>query len=153
MLKVFKTNPYLTLSWLIALVATLGSLYFSEIWGLVPCKLCWLQRIFMYPLAITLPIGLYYQDKNVFRYAFPLALIGLIIATYHTIMYYLANYLYGVNELILTACSGGVSCTNKQITFLGFISIPLLSFLAFLMITLLLWLSHRSSPKPFWKFW
>lgn len=149
----FKANPYLTLAWVLALIATLGSLYFSEIWGLVPCKLCWEQRIFMYPLVIILAVGLLQQDKHVTWYALPLSLIGVCIAAYHTVMYYLANYLYGVNEFIVTACSGGVSCTSKQVAFLGFISIPLMSFVAFLTINILLLKSRDVSAKPFWKFW
>jgi disulfide bond formation protein DsbB len=147
----FKAQPALTLAFLQALAATLGSLYFSEIWGMAPCKLCWFQRIFMYPLVFILPLAIYHQDKKIIRYTLPLSLTGLTIAVYHTVIYTLTNYLDGVNEFILTSCSG-VSCTQAQLDFLGFINIPLLSALAFLFISAMLWL-HQKSRQPFWKFW
>jgi disulfide bond formation protein DsbB len=134
-----KAQPLVAGAWGLAVIATLGSLFFSEVWMLIPCKLCWWQRIFMYPLVLVLGEGLLLNDKKVRLYGLPLAIVGLIIAGYHNVLYYQANYLYGVSETILTACSGGVSCTNQQLEWFGFVSIPLLSLMAFLIITLLLW--------------
>jgi disulfide bond formation protein DsbB len=144
-----KTQPYAVGAWLIALVATLGSLYFSEIWGLAPCKLCWEQRIFMYPLVFILAVGIWRREKRLEEYVLPLALIGTLIAAYHNILYYQANFLYGVNEFALTSCAGGVSCTNQQIAWFGFVTIPFLSLLAFLMIVGLLWLHRRDQQASF----
>lgn len=143
MVKRIRIRPWLALAAAVAIVGTLGSLFFSEIWQLVPCKLCWLQRIFMYPLAFILPIGLWFEDRHVYRYALPLGIVGLLIAVYHNFMYYQANYLYGVSDTVLTACSGGVSCTNVQLEWLGFISIPLLSLAGFGLICGLLWWQRR----------
>ncbi len=113
-----------------AVLATAGSLFFSEIAGYEPCKFCWLQRIFMYPLAIMLPLALWKKDTNVKRYAFPLALIGLPIAGYH---YGLQVYAK-LNPAFVDSCSAtGVSCAMGSFTW-GFISIPLMAFVAFLMI-------------------
>lgn len=123
----------------VALIATAGSLYFSEVWGLAPCKLCWLQRIFMYPLVLLVPVALRRKDKKAHEYILPLTLVGTMIALYHTIIYYMANYSYGTNETILFACTGGVSCTNIQVEWFGFITIPLLSLMAFLIIDGLMW--------------
>lgn len=138
------SHPLVVLAWVVSVVATLGSLMFSEIWLLVPCKLCWWQRIFMYPLVGVLGVGILLKDTKVIFYALPLALSGLAIAIYHNFMYYMANYMYGVNETFLTACSGGVSCTNVQLEWLGFVSIPLLSLAAFGMIVILLWMEKRA---------
>ena len=111
--------------WLIALVATLGSLFFSEVMRLPPCVLCWYQRICMYPLAAIATVGLLTRDPGAARYAWPLALGGLALAGYHNLLYY-----HLIPESI-TPCTTGVSCTERQIEWLGFITIPLLALGAF----------------------
>lgn len=63
-------------AWFVSLIATLGSLYLSEIKGFIPCDLCWFQRIFMYPLVLILGIATLQNDWKVVRYALPLSVIG-----------------------------------------------------------------------------
>ena len=75
-------------AFLVSLIATLGSLFFSEIMNFVPCSLCWYQRIFMYPLVFIFLTNLLYPDKSVFKYSFPLVFIGLIISIYHNLLIY-----------------------------------------------------------------
>lgn len=116
-------------AWLIAIVAMAGSLYFSQVLHLPPCLLCWYQRICMYPLVFIIGIGLLRNDKSVPVYILPLSLIGLGIAIYHVLLY------YGIIPESLAPCSLGVSCTTKQIEWFGFVTIPLLSLLAFLKIS------------------
>ncbi|WP_188969841.1 disulfide bond formation protein B [Deinococcus aerolatus] len=70
----------LYLAWLVALAATLGSLYFSEVRGFRPCVLCWYQRIAMYPLAVILGIAALNSDLGVRRYVLPLAAVGWVVA-------------------------------------------------------------------------
>jgi disulfide bond formation protein DsbB len=111
--------------WLVSLVATMGSLFFSEVMLLPPCVLCWYQRICMYPLAVITTTGLVAGDRQVTRYIWPLALMGLSVAVYHNLLY------YHVIPDSITPCSTGVSCTDRQIEWLGFITIPLLSLTAF----------------------
>jgi disulfide bond formation protein DsbB len=120
----------LYLAWLIAIIATTGSLYFSEIRHFVPCSLCWFQRIFMYPLIIILGMASFRQDKNIVRYVLPLSIIGILIATWHVI-----EENTGVS---IGMCNVGVPCTVKYINWLGFITIPVLSLTAFTLITLVL---------------
>ena len=120
----------LYIAWTIALVATLGSLFFSEIMELPPCVLCWYQRIAMYPLVFILAIGILLKDKKVFVYAIPLCLIGLGIAVYHNLLY------YGIIPESITPCQKGISCTSRQIEWLGFITIPLMSLVVFISITI-----------------
>ncbi|GAA5439603.1 disulfide bond formation protein B [Deinococcus caeni] len=67
-------------AWVIALIATLGSLYFSNILGFKPCVLCWYQRVAMYPLAVILGIGALRGDLSARVYALPLAGVGAVIA-------------------------------------------------------------------------
>ncbi|OGV96015.1 hypothetical protein A2W24_03035 [Microgenomates group bacterium RBG_16_45_19] len=135
--SLIQTYPYRTVALIQSLIATVGSLFLSQVWLLVPCELCWFQRIFMYPLPFILGIGLIRRETKLYQYVLPLSLIGLTIAAYHTYLYYYANYsLNGANETVMIACSGGVSCTNQLIEWFGFITVPLLSFLAFSVITL-----------------
>lgn len=119
-------------AWAQSLVATTGSLYFSEVMRLPPCGLCWYQRIFMYPLVIILAVGIGSTDPRVRLYALPLAGTGWLIAFYHNLLY------YKVIPEGFTTCSLGVSCTSRQIEWLGFITIPLMSLSAFTVILALL---------------
>lgn len=76
-------NILLYLAWLVAVIATLGSLYFSEIKGFIPCGMCWYQRIAMYPLAVFLGIAAFYNDYRVRKYVLPITMIGSLISLYH----------------------------------------------------------------------
>src|SRR6059036_3097018 len=99
-------NKSLLLSWLAAVIATLGSLYFSEVLNFIPCTLCWYQRIFMYPLAIILGIAFYRNDQGIFRYTLPLSIIGMIISGYHIALQkipYLQQF---------EMCKSGVPCSK-----------------------------------------
>lgn len=116
-------------AWLVALVATAGSLYFSEVRNFIPCALCWWQRIFMYPIVFVLGVASFRQDKSATVYALPLAVIGGLIAIYHIILQN-TNWL-GAPQ----GCAVGVPCSAKYINWLGFISIPVLALTAFVLIT------------------
>lgn len=108
-------------AWLIAACATLGALFFGEVMKLPPCSLCWYQRIFMFPLALLLPIGLFPLDRKVVRYALPLAVIGGMFAAFHLLL------IAGVIPESIKPCSRGVPCSEKVIEWFGFVTIPLLS--------------------------
>ena len=118
--------------WLIAMIATLGSLFFSNIMGYEPCVLCWYQRIFMYPLAVIFLLALFPLDKNVVRYALPISLIGLGFAVYHYLLY------MGFIPEDLQPCGEGASCAEVNLEMFGFITIPMLSILSYSGIILLL---------------
>ena len=122
--------PYL--SWLIALVATVGSLFFSEVMELPPCVLCWYQRIAMYPLVFIIGTGIVLRDVRLKIYALPICLIGLVISVYHNLLY------YGIIPESITPCTEGISCTSRQIEWLGFITIPLMALTAFIGIAICL---------------
>jgi disulfide bond formation protein DsbB len=119
-------------AWFQAAVATFGSLFFSEIMKLPPCVLCWYQRIAMYPLVLILATSILRKDGLARVYGLPLALIGLVIAVYHNLLY------YKVIPDSIKPCTSGISCTAKQIEWLGFITIPFLSLLAFSVVTICL---------------
>jgi disulfide bond formation protein DsbB len=127
--------------WLIAAAATLGALFFSEVMELPPCVLCWYQRIFMCPLVLLLPLGLFPFDPKIIRYALPLAAVGGLIAVFHLLL------AAGVIPENVAPCSQGVPCSETQIAWLGFVTIPLLSVLAFSAICALLITAHIRMPK------
>jgi disulfide bond formation protein DsbB len=133
-------NKPLLLSWVAAIIATLGSLYFSEVMHFIPCTLCWYQRIFMYPLTIILGVAFYRNNQGIYRYVLPLSIIGMLISGYHTLLQKLP-YLQQFEM-----CTTGVPCSKDYINWLGFITIPLLAFIAFTIITVSL-LSMSRRPK------
>ena len=129
-------NQLVYLAWMQALIATVGSLFFSEVMSFVPCELCWYQRILMYPLVLVLTIGILLRDQYIRYYALPLSLLGLGIAAYHNLLY------YGVIPTGWHVCTGGVPCETRWIQWFGFVGIPFLSLTAFAIVTLsLLWYS------------
>lgn len=119
--------------WIVAICATSGSLYFSEIKGFIPCDWCWYQRILMYPMVIVLGIATFKKDKNILSYIKPIAFLGLIIAAIH----YLEQKVGLVSMINGKGCSSIVPCSGEYMNSLGFITIPLMSFVAFTIIFLL----------------
>lgn len=132
-----KNWAILFLTWVLVTASTLGSIFFSHIMDFAPCVLCWYQRIFLFPLVIILATGLFPFDKRVIVYSLPLAIIGWFVAFYHNLLY------SGIIPQELQPCSKGVSCTEKYIDLFGFLTIPMLSLIAFSMIILLLILLKR----------
>lgn len=126
MLKKLNSRDILTFSLIISLAAIGGSLYYSEIIGLKACSLCWYQRIFMYPLPIIILIGLFTNDKNSLKYLNIFSVCGAIIALYH--------YIIQITNQHSIACSIGEDCTSIQLEYLGFITLPLMSFVSFSLI-------------------
>jgi disulfide bond formation protein DsbB len=131
----------LFMAWLLAAIGTLGSLFFSEVLEFAPCVLCWYQRIFLYPLAITLAIGLFPLDRGAIKYSLPLALAGWLVALYHNLLY------HGVIPEDLQPCQQGVSCTETYIELFGFLTIPMLSLISFTAIIALLVALMRRLPR------
>jgi len=132
-------------AWLVSIAATVGSLYFSEVRMFVPCALCWWQRILMYPLVVVLGVATVRQDLTAWRTALPLSLIGLGTATYH----YLLQKVPGLAPP--ASCASGVPCNVQYIDWFGFVTIPFLAGVAFLIITVamlrLAW-TERSEAQP-----
>lgn len=128
-------------AWLIAGVSTLGALFFGEVMQLPPCVLCWYQRIFMFPLALILPIGLFPFDLRAVRYGLVLALPGWGFAVFHLLL------IAGVIPESIKPCTQGVPCSRTVIQWFGFLTIPLLSVAAFSAIILLLVLSYRRGSQ------
>lgn len=131
----------LLLAWLSSLAGTLGSLFFSELMQLQPCLLCWYQRIAMFPLVLVLGIGLYREDAISVLYGLGLAAAGFAVAGYHFLLY------TGWIPEGLQPCAKGLSCVQVDLRVAGFLTIPLMSLLAFSLIIGLLAAARRQGAR------
>jgi disulfide bond formation protein DsbB len=127
-------------AWMVALLATAGSLFFSYVMEFAPCVLCWYQRIFLFPLVVVLARGLFPFDRGAVRYGLPLAILGWLVAAYHNLVY------AGVVPENLQPCAKGVSCTEEYIELFGLLSIPALSLIAFTTLAGILIALQRRAP-------
>jgi disulfide bond formation protein DsbB len=118
-------------AWSVALIAMIGSLYLSEVVHLTPCSFCWYQRIAMYPLVFVLGVAMVRGDAGAWRYALPLAVVGLLIAIYHITIQWQPS-------LDVGACSSGAPCSGRYLAVFGFVSIPTMAAGAFLLLIALL---------------
>ncbi len=116
------------LAFVIALVATLGSLYYSEIAGFIPCRLCWYQRILMYPLVVVTLVGALKRDEYLPAYVLPLSIIGIFVSSYHVLME------RGIIPPSNT-CAADVPCNISYVNYFGFITIAVMALTAFILIT------------------
>lgn len=131
-------NGALWLAFLVAAVATAGSLVYSEVVGFVPCRLCWYQRIAMYPLAVVLLVGASRREGLVKRYALPLSVGGLAISIWHYLVQLYPRLEGG-------ACDVSVPCSARYVEVFGLVSIPFMAGAGFIVITVLLGLYVRAS--------
>ncbi len=120
-------------AFVVAALATGGSLFFSEIAGFVPCELCWYQRICMYPLSIITLLAALAGDYRVARYLLPLPAVGACVSVYHLLV---ENGVVSQSSACLVSAPGG--CATKWIDEFGFITIPTLSLAAFVLLIELL---------------
>ncbi|MFB7139664.1 disulfide oxidoreductase [Gottfriedia sp. NPDC056225] len=125
-----KHQSILFFTWIVSIIATLGSLSFSIINHWTPCSLCWYQRIFMYPIVFIVGIAVYKNKVKDVIYVLPLSLIGMCISIYHILI----QKVPAMKETA-TQC-GPVPCTGDYLNWFGFITIPMLAFVAFLLINI-----------------
>lgn len=147
-IKKILTNPrfYLGIASLQAIVAVVGSLFLSNVIGFEPCILCWWQRIFMYPLAFILSVAFFTRDRGFLKYVFPLLFVGTAFSLYHNTIYYVSIYQRLHPTSVVTTCSlTGPSCTAVYIEWFGFITIPFLALVAFIVIWVSLGLYRKFS--------
>ena len=129
----------LPLGGLVAAGATAGSLYFSEIADLPPCKLCWFQRIAMYPLAILLPLAHLRRDAIMQFYAAVLASVGLVISLYHIQLQLFPDQ--------SSFCDVMSPCTNSPVKAFDVFTIPHMAAASFVLIIGVSVLALRQPPE------
>lgn len=129
----FINKQGLLFAFIVALIATLGSLFYSEVLGYQPCTLCWYQRILMYPQVILLGLAFWKRDKGIIDYALALSGVGAVIAAYHHLMQ------IGVVKAGSCGVVGySVSCAKVFVMHLGYITLPLMALSAFALIIIFL---------------
>ena len=136
----FISQNSLSFSFLVAVSAVVGSLSLSQIAKIPPCDLCWYQRIFMFPQVFILGIALLKNDLGVKKYVAPLSVVGAAIAAYHYL-------LQQVPTLPLPCTNEVVSCSVKQIELFGYLTIPMMSLTAFVLILILMILPNKEKRK------
>jgi disulfide bond formation protein DsbB len=134
----FLEDNGLLIAWLVALVATSGSLYYSEIANYTPCELCWFQRIAMYPLSVVLGIAYFTRDLSVKRYVLPVVAIGGSISIFH---YVIQRF----PDLISASCDPTAPCTVTWVWQFHYISIPFMALSGFALIATLLVLTRTTA--------
>ena len=122
-------------AWIVALVTMLGSLYYSEHAGYLPCELCWYQRILMYPLVIVLGVGWLRRDRKVWMTAAPFVVIGAPLSLYHWLVERVPSFAES------SSCSIVAPCTAPYFEKLGFVTLAWMCLSSFLLIGTLLVLS------------
>lgn len=116
----------------ITVASTAMTLVYSEIFGFVPCGLCWLQRIFLYPQVALLCVAIFYKDKFVARYGIALSLCGILVSLYQ-------HYLQMGGKEIVTCpiVQAGADCAERILFEFGFVTFPLISAFLFIFLTAL----------------
>ena len=129
---VAESAPWL--AFVVAATATAGSLYFSEVAHFLPCRLCWFQRVAMYPLSVVLLVGAIRRDPGLRWYVGPIALVGAGVAAYHTLLEWKPELDTGACEVF------GPSCTDIWFKEFGFLTLASMALIGFLTILLLMFL-------------
>jgi disulfide bond formation protein DsbB len=132
----FVGERAILLSFLAALLATGGSLFYSNIANFQPCLLCWWQRIFLYPQTILLFTALLKKDEGMRFHSFVLSGVGALIAVYHT-------FLQFGGSPIVPCLASGVGCEHVYFIEYGYVTIPTMSLTVFVLLLLFM-----AAPNP-----
>jgi len=122
----FIHRHVLTILFVEALFALIGSLIYSNIVGFPPCDLCWIQRIFIYPQVVIALIAMIKKDKSVVDYLFPMSIIGGLVALYQSFI----QWGFAVASVAKCVSVGG-ECAKVYVDLFGYITIPFMSFTIF----------------------
>jgi disulfide bond formation protein DsbB len=123
-------------AFIVAAVATGGSLFFSLIANFLPCELCWYQRICMYPLSILSLILAWHGDNRAARYLLPLPVVGAGVSIYHMLIAYGAIH----EPTTCQASAPGTGCAFNWLAIphadesFGYLQIPTLALTGFLLL-------------------
>lgn len=130
-------------AFVVAAIATGGSLFLSDIAHFVPCELCWFQRICMYPLSIITLLAAIRNDHRIAFYVLPLPVVGALVSTYHLLV---ENGVVEQSTVCQLSAPGG--CATKWIEEFGYITIPILAITAFALLIVILGLAVSGSGDP-----
>lgn len=126
----FSNKHAILFAFIVALIAMTGSLTYSELVGYEPCKLCWFQRILMYPQVLILGLALLKKDRKISDYIIPICIFGIATASYHYLLQ------RGVGSPLICGTNSAQGCSQALFMEFGYITIPMMSLTAFSMILL-----------------
>ena len=138
-MKAFLKKHALCLAWLVTLLGLLCSVIFGELLHHEPCRLCWYQRICLFPLVIILGIAAYKDETKIVPYALPLAFLGALFALYQVLEIFVPSLRKP------SLCGYKTDCSENLTQFWGFLSFPLISLIGFLLLLFFLWIARPSS--------
>lgn len=122
--------------------ASLASIVLSNVLNLIPCELCWWQRVMMFALPVIFAVGILRNEAKSYLYALPFIIAGWLISLYQSLLQ------WGIIDLNPASCSiTGISCSEPSINIFGFLTIPFGAFLMFSGLGWLMW-RQRSLTKP-----
>jgi disulfide bond formation protein DsbB len=127
-LAAFVGPQAMLLAWIVAIVTTLGSLYYSLHAGFIPCELCWYQRIAMYPLVVVLGVGWLRRDGKAWVTALPFVVVGAPLSLYHWLVERVPSFAES------SSCSAFAPCTTPYFEKLGFVTLAWMCLSSFLLI-------------------
>lgn len=138
-----KTNA-LFLGFVVAVSAASGSMYFSSVALLEPCLLCWYQRIFMFPQVVILAVGIWLQERSSALIALVLSVVGGLISVYHVFIQWQERVGLDPTTIVTCATDGsGPSCESSYFLLYGYITIPVMTLTAFVLLGILGWLGYK----------
>lgn len=131
-----KLNPYvqkwgLALAFFVTVSSVTMTLIYSDVFGIIPCGLCWLERIALYPQVLLLAVALWLKDTTMPRYGIALSCAGLIISLYH-------HYIQmGGSQFIKCPAAGAADCAKRFMFEFNFMTFPLLAAILFVFLIVL----------------
>lgn len=128
----FVTERGLLLSLLIVIAGTVLSLIYSEYFGIVPCGLCWLQRVFLYPQLVLFVLAVWWRDHRIADYSIALSFIGGAVALYHHFIQ------MGGNSVLPCPASGVGDCAKRFLFEFDYITFPLVAFSSFTLLIIIM---------------
>lgn len=125
--------------YLISLVATLGSLSTSMIFGWDTFTLSVMQRALMYPIVLISGLSILLDRGKLMKYILALSMPGMTVSLYHHL---------NIRLDTLIGCGFALPCnTASRIVIHGYtlrpMYLPLLAFIAFSLITFIVLLNHK----------
>ena len=144
-LKVKRSLATLVSKWgmllalFITILATAITLVYSEVFGLIPCGLCWLERMALYPQIILIVVALRFKDKLMPQHGIALSVFGLVVAAYH-------HYIQMGGSEFIKCPVAGADCAKRYIFEFGFMTFPLLAVALFAFLVALYLYIRKVNP-------
>lgn len=140
-MKRFFTNYALYFAWMISILGLICSVFFAEMLHYEPCRLCWYQRICLFPMVWILGRAAYKDDAQIVPYTLPIAGLGALLAFYQVLGIFIPSlHKHGL-------CGYKTDCSEHLIELWGFLSFPLVSLVGFILLCLFLWIARYPSKN------